>query len=432
VTVRWLCLIVALSWLIAGCASFPPAAQTATLSPSPSSTRDLANSATATHSLPSTPTATGPITLVVWLPPQFDPTSGTPAALLLQRRLEAFSKQQPNVRIETRVKAEGGIGGLLDSLSTANAAAPLAVPDLIALPHPLLEVAALKGLLRTYDGLSTAMENPDWYDNARQMATLQERTYGLPFAGDALALVYRPQLIPSPPLDWSAILTSSVPLAFPAADPQALFTLAEYQANGGQVRDEQGRPYLDSSVLVELLTFFQECAVAGGMPYSLTQYQDFDQIWGAFTDADFDLAAIWASQYLGQLPADAALALLPPPDTSPFTLSTGWVWVLPVSELPPQEMSVQLAEFLVDPEFLAQWTPIAGYLPTRPSSLAGFSPDSLQSVIEKILLSAQVLPPADILASLGPPLEQATVQVLKQQVDAATAAQAALSTLTAP
>jgi len=86
----------------------------------------------------------------------------------------------------------------------------------------------------------------------------------------------------------------------------------------------------------------------------------------------------------------------------------------------------------VDREFLAQWTPVAGYLPTRPSSLAGFSPPALQPVIESILLSAQVLPPVDIQASLGPPLEQATVQVLKQQSDAATAAQAALNALTAP
>ena len=430
--VRWISFIVVLSLLIAGCAGSPFVTQPATSPQPPSATRDLPVSATATRSLPLAPTARGPVTLVVWLPPQFDPASGTPAALLLQRRLNEFGKQQPGVRIEIRVKAEEGTGGMLDSLFTANAAAPLAVPDLIALPYPLLELAALKGLLQTYDGLSTVLENPDWYDNARQMATLQERTYGLPFAGDALALVYRPPIVPSPPLDWSAVLTSSVPLAFPAADPQALFTLTEYQSNGGQVRDEQGRPYLDYNVLVELLTFFQECSVAGVMPYSITQYQDYDQIWGAFTNADVDLAAIWSSQYLSQLPAEAALALLPPPDATPFTLSTGWVWALPASELPSQEMSVKLAEFMVDREFLAQWTPVAGYLPTRPSSLAGFSPPALQPVIESILLSAQVLPPVDIQASLGPPLEQATVQVLKQQSDAATAAQAALNALTAP
>ena len=66
----------------------------------------------------------GPITLRVWLPAQFDPSAGTPAGDILFARLREFTSQNPNVRIEVRLKAMEGEGGLLESLAAANAAAP--------------------------------------------------------------------------------------------------------------------------------------------------------------------------------------------------------------------------------------------------------------------------------------------------------------------
>jgi hypothetical protein len=81
-----------------------------------------------------------------------------------------------------RIKALDGPGGLLDALSAANAAAPLALPDLILLPRPQLETAALKGLLTPFDGLSASLNNGDWYDYARDLAQLQDSTFGLPLA----------------------------------------------------------------------------------------------------------------------------------------------------------------------------------------------------------------------------------------------------------
>ena len=113
--------------------------------------------------LESTQSAPEPIELLLWLPPEFDPANGSPAGKLLQERLDSYTAQRADVRIETRVKASSGTGGLLDSLSTANAAAPLAVPDLVLLPRTSLEIAALKGLLIPYDGLSNAMNADDWY-----------------------------------------------------------------------------------------------------------------------------------------------------------------------------------------------------------------------------------------------------------------------------
>ncbi len=112
--------------------------------------------------------------------------------MLLQARLDEFQRRNPRVSIETRVKAVSGPGGLLDSLTTASAAAPQALPDLVALPRDLLETAALKGLLLPLDNLTTALDDPDWYAYAASLARLQKNIYGLPFAGDALVLGYHP------------------------------------------------------------------------------------------------------------------------------------------------------------------------------------------------------------------------------------------------
>jgi maltose-binding protein MalE len=149
--------------------------------------------------------------LQIWLPPEFDPGSGTPAGDVLQAHLDEFARRRAGVRIEVRVKAVDMPGGLLDALTSASAAAPLILPDLIALPRSSLEAAALKGLLHPYEGLSTALEHPDWYEYARKRVRIQASTYGLPFAGDARVLVYRPEAVAAPPTDWQDMLELTGP-----------------------------------------------------------------------------------------------------------------------------------------------------------------------------------------------------------------------------
>jgi ABC-type glycerol-3-phosphate transport system substrate-binding protein len=375
------------------------------------------------------------VTLRIWLPPQFDPNSGTSAGELLKVRLAEFTAQNPGVRLEVRIKALEGAAGLLESLVAASAAAPLALPDLVALPRPLLESAALKGLLYPYDGLTSLMDDQSWYDYARQLARLQDNTYGIPFAGDALALAYRPSILGTTPHNLGTTLSLGEVLLFPAADPQALFTLALYQAAGGSVQDTEGRPSLDAAILVNTLEYDQQASLAGVMPYWLTQYATDDQVWEAFLGDQFPMAVTWASSYLSHVnptPADLALAPLPTPDGAAFTLATGWSWALAGTDSQRQVLSARLAEFLVQGQFLSEWTYAAGYLPPRADALQGWQDETLRSMVERISLSAQLAPPADVLSSMGPALEQAVVDVLKAQSDPQTAAQTAVEQISQP
>jgi ABC-type glycerol-3-phosphate transport system substrate-binding protein len=147
------------------------------------------------------------------------------------------------------------------------------------------------------------------------------------------------------------------------------------------------------------------------------------------------MAVLWASTYLKQDPstlADLALAPLPTPDGTPFTLATGWSWALAGQDSQRRSLSVRLAEFLVANEFLATWTFEAGYLPPRVDALQGWQDAGLRKIIEQISYSAHLVPPADLISNLGPTLQQAVVNVLKAQSDPQTEAQSIIEQISQP
>lgn len=370
-------------------------------------------------------TPAGPVHLRLWVPPEFNPASGSPAGSVLQSRLDEFLKRRPDVRLEVRVKALNGPSGMIETLASTTAVAPLALPGLVALPRNLLESAALKGLLHPYDQLTTNMESDDWYPYAQELAYIQNSLYGLPFAGDALVVVYRPSSLSDLPQDWENLLTLGMPLLFPAADPTALFTITQYQAKGGKVLDDQGRPYLDAGVLQEVFEFYARAEQAGLLPYWLAQYQTDDQVWGAVEDRRVDLAVTWASNFLKSGSAEMVAAPLPTPTGNFYTLASGWVWALVEADPAKQKLYVELAEFLTEARFLAAWNQALGYLPPRPAALQGWEDERFMITLRRVAVSARLLPSGDVLTSLGIPLQQATVQVIKKQNDPSTAAQAA-------
>jgi len=351
---------------------------------------------------------------------------------VLQEQLDEFMARRPDVRIEVRIKAMDGPGGLLDSLTTANTAAPLALPDLIALPRPQLKAAALKSLLHPYNDLIPSSDDSDWFNYARQLARLQDAIFGLPFAGDTLVLVYRSDPVNRPPVELSTSLSMGQVLAFPAADPQALYTLALYQADGGAILDEQGRPYLDEGVLSNVLSFYQQAAQSQLTPFWLTQFQTDAQAWEAFEEQRANMVVTWISRFLTQPISGTAAAPLPTLDGTRFTLATGWVWALATPNPEIQKLSAELALYLTESGFLAEWCAKNGYLPPRASALEAWEDPQIQTLARSAILSAVLLPSTDVITSLALPLERATVQVLKQESDPVTAAQQAVGSLAGP
>ena len=422
-----LCIVLVIIFLIqSGCAQ-PLLTQTL-----PTATRSHLITPTSVITVQTTLSPTAPKIIRLWLPPQFAPALTTSAGKLLQYRLDEFSARRPGVSIEVRLKAQEGPAGLLDSLTTASAAAPQALPDIVALPRAALEAAAQKGLLHPYDGLSRNMEDTDWYENARQLAQVQNSVFGLPFASDALLLVYRTNVMNTPPGDLESILKTNEILVFPAGDPQAIFILTLYLASGGQISDNKGKPILDEQVLKNVLSYVHQAQANGVMPAWLTQYQTYDQTWQVFTEQHTNLVISWSSDYLAKPLENVAAAPLPVSSGVSFSLLTGWVWAIASPRADTLNLSVELAEFLSESSFLAQWSAAAGYLPPRPSSLSSWQNKVLIATLDQINRSAVIFPPADLLSTLSPPLVKAVVQVMKNEIDPKTAAQQAVESLTNP
>jgi ABC-type glycerol-3-phosphate transport system substrate-binding protein len=323
--------------------------------------------------------------------------------------VNGFIALHPGLRIDVRVKAESGENGLVDALAITKLAAPSVMPDLVALSRPDLESATAKGLLQTLDGLTDLPAESDWYPFARQMGTIQNSTVGLPFAGDALALVgYRAPL----PTSWLDIPEDTL-FIFPAADPQALFTLTLYLSAGGTLQDNQGHLTLDEAVLANVLSLYTDSTETDFLTSQVTNYETNEQAWDAFREQRGNLVVSWISRYLNEDSVPLALASLPGLDTGQYTLATGWSWALAGSSPENQPLAVDLAKFLSDDLYLAEWTQAAGYLPTRPSTLSSWEDASLQLTLAQTAESAVLVPGKDLISTVGPIFTEAVLSVLK-------------------
>lgn len=385
----------------AGCASLEPLLASLTpptVVPTKRATSTPVPAATQTQPVrPETPL------LRVWVTPQFDPGAQTAPANLLKQRFADFEAQHPGVRVEVRVKQAEGEEAIVNVLSLTRAAAPAALPDLVLLSRPDLEDAALKGLLHPIDGLSTLLEDPDWYSYAQQLGRIQNTGYGLPFVGNTLIFVYYPEL--GTLVSWDDVFKSRGQLVFPAGNLQGLVGLSLYSSAGGEILDAQGSPTLDAEALTRTLMLVQKGVSKNVFPSSLTNVSTDAQALQIYRSGSANKGIMWIIDY--HPPSDGEIAPVPGLDGTSFSYATGWLWALAGSNPENQQLAVELAEYLVATDFVGEWTHAAGYLPTRPSSVG--TNDRIMTAVTE---SAHPLPSNDVLAALGPLMEEALTRVL--------------------
>ena len=391
--------------LSAGCASLEPLLASLT-TPTPVPTRQLTSTPKAVATTTPLPEQGGPI-LRVWLPAQFNPAAENPPAKLLADRLTKFESEHPGLKIEVRLKKEETEGDILNELSITGSAAPSVLPDLILLSRSDLEAAALKGLLHPIDGLSTTLEDPNWYGYAQQLGRIQNTGYGLPFMGDAMVLVYYPDL--GMIVNWRDVLSSRGQLAFAAGNPDGLVGLSLYASAGGQILDAQGLPTLDEEVLTRVLTLVEEGRSKRVFPASLSNVTNESQTLQIYRTGSANKGIIWILNY--HPTSDGSITPLPGLDETPFSYATGWILALAGSDPENQQMAVKLAEYLVADDFITAWTKATGYLPTRPSSV-----DEGDRTMTAILESAHPIPSSTVIVALGPLMQEALTRVLNGEL----------------
>lgn len=381
---------------------------------------------------PTVPLLSGAVELVIWVPPQFDPQLDTPESVLFKQRIAEFEASHEDVFVTTRVKAVSGTTGLLESLTITSAAASQAMPSLVALPRSDLETAVSRNLINPFDMYSSEIDDQDWYDYAQRLTVIGGSSYGLPFAGDAMVMVYRPSIVGDPPETWNDLIRRGEAISLPAADPQSLLTFALYLSSGGDLESIQRLPPLDLEILTQLYQLYADGAQAGVFPLWLTEMQKDSEAWTAYNELRSNWVITWLTRHLSEPSDDSKIALLSQVNETPTTLADGWIWCLTDPRVQVHELSVELAEFLVEPDYLSEWTPLAGALPVRPSTLIGFEDQTLRTTLGQIALSAHIRPNNEIVNVIGLVMQDQFVQVLSGKTTAPFAAQAIIDRIGNP
>ena len=381
---------------------------------------------------PTVPPLSGAVELIIWVPPQFDPQLDTPESILFKQRIAEFEASHDEIFVTVRVKGVSGATGLLESLTITSAAASQAMPTLIALPRSDLETAVSRNLIIPFDTYSSEIDDQDWYDYAQRLTVIGGSSYGLPFAGDAMVMVYRPSIVGEPPATWNDLIRRGEAISLPAADPQSLLTLALYLSSGGDLESTQRLPQLNLEILTQLYQLYADGAQSGVFPLWLTEMQKDSEAWTAYNELRSNWVITWLTRHLSEPSDDSGITNIPEINNTPTTLADGWVWCLTDPRLQVHELSVELAEFLVEPDYLSEWTPLVGALPVRPSTLTRIEDQTLRTTLGQIALTAQIRPNNEIVNIIGLVMQDQFVQVLSGKTTAPFAAQAIIDRIGNP
>lgn len=374
-----------------------------------------------------------PRSLTLWVAPPFAPDSETPAGALLTERLRAFEQLHPGLSIQVRVKSTDGPSGLLETLVAANTAAPALLPDAITFSTSNLEDAVAKNLIVGLDGILPIPEAPDWYEFSLPAARVSGSFFGLPIASEVDILAYRSDLYTSPPRSWDDLLGEPRSFLFPAGDPLATFTLAQYLSLDGYLFNSDGDPALNPAVLSEVLTFYNAALAAQILPYSVRQISTAEQSWSMLQDNSAASAAAPLSSYmLDRDPEKFSAVPLPTQDGNGVGLASTWSWAIVTQDAERITIVAELLTWLSAPDFLGLWTHSLGMLPPTSASLAAWPEGDDSALASSLVTVTQPMPPSSLRLTIGPVLYVAVEAVIGGGEAPTTAAQAAAEALANP
>lgn len=353
-----------------------------------------------------------PVTLILWVPPQFG-LEDSPGYVILQERLTLFSERRPGVRVEIRVKGLDGPASLYESLVTTSNAVPLALPDLAVFDINDLEKASADNLIFPMDEVLTEPIVSDLFEFGKEISTIDENVYVLPFAIDALILVYRTNAIDSVPTSWNNLLETRGPLAFAAGDPNSLFSILLYQAQGKRLEIGEENP-VDQKYLEEIFQFYKSGQETNLFPFWLTQFEDEEVIWQAFREGQAQMAIVWSHTYLSNQASNIRSTFIPTLNGTPYTLATGWAWGVTTPIIARQELATELAVFLSEGEFTGEWSTETNYFPAINSGFLTLPQESLiLTLANQVLPFADSRPSTEILEAFGEIFRENTISILK-------------------
>ena len=355
------------------------------------------------------------LTLGLWVPPQFAPAEDNPGGTVLANRLALFEQENPGLKVEVRVKSVEGNGGLLASLATTTAAAPDALPGLVLLNRADFETAALKGLTFPISSRAVEYNNPDYFPFVLDMTSFQGIQYGLPLFFDPLVMAYNSRLITFPPRTWPELIAQGDVVLFNLNDPKAPVPFVIYLSSGGALLTDDGAPVLQPDPLTRTYQILFNGANSDVFPAWLPDLQTENATWDAYVKGQGSYALVWSSQALRNPADNSAITTIPTSPSYPVGLVDGWMLCITNPTAERSKYDLLLADYLLEPDFLAQWSEAAGYLPAQRSVLGLWTN---QNIAETLTLAADQsvpVPTNEVQRMLGSILNQYGISLVRRQ-----------------
>ncbi len=419
-------------WCAAGGLLLTACANPAPASPDPTAASPPVLFGTARATVTETPLPTQK-TLRLWVQPEFDLKGDTPAGVELLEQLQRFEQANSRTQVEVRVKRALGAGGMIDSIRTGLAAAPGALPDVIAIDARNLDTAAADDLILTLDALINPDIMANYYQVALDSGSRDGKLMGLPFAADALVAAYATTAYAQPPTSWATVLESAFPVIIPAADPQSLFAVQQYLSLGGSLQDPSGAVTLNTTKLTELLDLLAAARAARVLTKSTLDFDSGAETWSAYRELRAPLVITSAHSYLqdSAVAANTSAGPVPTQNGKPYVLAEVWSYALVSTDMARDSGAWELLDWLVQPQNLGAWALKAGYLPPHADAVASWPPEAPKDFAHLVLTNADPEPDAETLAVIGPPLEEAVRNVIGGDDATSEAAQKVIQEITA-
>ena len=260
------------------------------------------------------------------------------------------------------------------------------------------------------------------------MASAQGVQYGLPLFIDPFVLAYNKKEIAFPPTTWQELVAQHSAVAINLEDPHALFPLSIYSSYGGVLADENGKPILGADPLTRTYQLIFAGAESNAFPAWLVNLHSTNDSLNALEQGQSSYALVWASQVLRSADEDISLAPLPGNSTDLAGFADGWMLCITNPNAELSSMDILLADYLLQPEFLAGWSEAAGYIPAQKSVLQNWQNQTNIGFLEMAAVESQVIPGINIQQATTEILNQYTASLIRRQTSPM---QAVLDTLSA-
>lgn len=422
---------------VVGCAGAPIPTTTATPTATSAPVRTATPAAAATSAAP---VAVSGIALTWWTSEFLSPKAPQPAGLLLAERLAAFeASQEGGTTVNPVLKARYGKGGVLDLLRTAQPVASSVLPDLVALDVIELEQAAAVGLLQSVDDLLDPELLAGLYPFATANGRFGDRLLAVQFVADVEHVVYLKDQAEVPPDTWSALVATRLPYLFPIAGasagsvarPQEALThaiISQYLSAGAS-QDTVGRGLrVEAQPLTRLLSFYEEATGSGLLPPAALEVGDSDTVWSVYAQSAVPFAYVSGRRYLTQreLLKNVGYAAAPGYAAPTRSLADGWALAVVTTDPVRQRAAAALLNWLLQPQFAADWSRAAGWLPTSPEALAAWGADPYFSFLDEQLATAIPHPVGTDYAQAAARVHKAVISVVEGEASPEQAVEAAL------